>query len=63
MGCKEGVTVRCQLMATDDVAIASGTGLAVVCSSSIGEEDGFEEGFPEMENFQHIIDLKSYEKS
>ena len=42
---------------------ASGTGLVVVYSSSIAKEDGLDEGFPEMENFQHIIDLKSYEKS
>lgn len=40
-------------MATDNVAAASGTGLATACSNSIGGEGDFEEGFPKMERSEN----------
>ena len=41
---------------------ASSAGSDAICNSSIVGEDGFDEGFPEVENFMHIIDLKSCDK-
>ena len=60
--CIHFAPIICTLFCPFSPVTASGAGSDAICNSSIVGEDGFDEGFPKVENFMHIIDLKSCDK-